>query len=259
MARRVDKVLGRFAVAEDDMKRWASSGVGSPATYALRDMRRGKRERYRVYRDDEWFGSDDPDYVFDQFVWDVHNQALVRSGDFLLIHAGAVSTPKGLGVILPGPSGSGKTTVVAGLVRAGFDYLSDEAAAIDPVSGRLHPFPKVLSLKDESRKLFPQSLSDDGGNPQYVDPDTIRPHALGKTCDVRFVVALHYVPGVRAELAPLTPAQGCLELGQNLINLGRYQSRAWPLLARLAKQARSYRLRFGGLEEAVQELKRLDR
>ena len=41
--------------------------------------------------------------------------------------AGSVAC-RGRGLILPAPSGGGKTTLVAGLVAAGFDYLSDEVA-----------------------------------------------------------------------------------------------------------------------------------
>jgi len=34
--------------------------------------------------------------------------------------------------VLPAPSGSGKTTLTAGLVAAGWGYLTDELAILDP-------------------------------------------------------------------------------------------------------------------------------
>ena len=41
---------------------------------------------------------------------------------------------------------SGKTTLTAGLVRAGFDYLSDEAVAFDWDTLDIVPYAKPLSI-----------------------------------------------------------------------------------------------------------------
>ena len=51
---------------------------------------------------------------------------------FFLLHAGAVSKD-GVGIVLPGASKSGKSCLMVALVREGYQYFSDEIAAIDGV------------------------------------------------------------------------------------------------------------------------------
>jgi hypothetical protein len=64
------------------------------------------------------------------------------------VHAGVVSW-RGRAIVVPGRSRSGKTSLVAALVRAGADYLSDEFAVLDR-RGRVHPFLKPLSIRGEN-------------------------------------------------------------------------------------------------------------
>ena len=87
----------------------------------------------------------------------------------------------GAGAIISGPSGAGKTTFTAALVRAGFGYLTDEALAIDPVTGLLQPYPKALAIKRGSWELLddlrppPTDLSP---RVWHVAPRDIRPDAV---------------------------------------------------------------------------------
>jgi hypothetical protein len=66
--------------------------------------------------------------------------------DHVFIHAGVVACD-GRALVLPGSSLAGKTTLVAALVRAGATYFSDEFAVLDR-DGRVHPFPKPLSVRE---------------------------------------------------------------------------------------------------------------
>jgi hypothetical protein len=72
----------------------------------------------------------------------------LNSPDKTFIHAGAVARG-GHAIIFPGQSFSGKTTLTAAMVRAGAMYLSDEFAVLDE-HGRVHPYPKRLSLRSEA-------------------------------------------------------------------------------------------------------------
>jgi hypothetical protein len=69
-----------------------------------------------------------------------------NSPDQVFVHAGVVARD-GHALLLPGTSWSGKTTLVAALVRSGATYFSDEFAVLDS-SGRVHPYPKPLSLRE---------------------------------------------------------------------------------------------------------------
>ena len=90
--------------------------------------------------------SSDQRDVLNHFAWHVNSHAMQAATDRLVIHSGAAVSPRGGAVLLPGPSGSGKTGLVAGLVRAGFGYLSDEAAGIDPETGL-----ECLHIRSHSR------------------------------------------------------------------------------------------------------------
>ena len=77
------------------------------------------------------------------------------------VHAGVVGW-KGRAILFPGRSFSGKTTLVAGLIRAGATYSSDEYAVLD-AKGRVHPFAKPLSIRHRGRKQSDQSAESLGG------------------------------------------------------------------------------------------------
>lgn len=194
--------------------------------------------------------------LLERFFWHVNAETIRRTGDFLLIHAGAVSTPAGEGVLIVGGSGSGKTTLTAGLVRRGFGYLSDDAGAIDPVTRRLYPYPKALSVKEGRSDPFPEWTASDGArlprNERHVLAEDIRPGCISGPCDVRFVISHRYQPGSETTLTPLTPAGGILELSRNALNLPVYGSRGMTLLADVARGARHATLSSGSLGDAVE-------
>jgi hypothetical protein len=76
----------------------------------------------------------------------VRSAVAVNAPDHVFVHAGVVARD-GRAIVLPGASGTGKTTLVVALVRAGATYFSDEFAVLDP-EGRVHPYPKTLSLRE---------------------------------------------------------------------------------------------------------------
>ena len=73
---------------------------------------------------------------------------------YLLLHAASLERD-GKALILTGESGSGKSTLAALLGDRGWRLMGDEFALVDPADGRLHPFPRAVSLKNQSIALFP--------------------------------------------------------------------------------------------------------
>jgi hypothetical protein len=67
----------------------------------------------------------------------------------LLLHAASVERD-GRALILTGLSGSGKSTLAALLGERGWRLMGDEFALLDLQSGLLQPFPRAVSLKNES-------------------------------------------------------------------------------------------------------------
>jgi hypothetical protein len=64
---------------------------------------------------------------------------------WVFLHAGAVVW-RGRAIVLPGSSFAGKSTLVAALLRAGAQYLSDEYAVLDR-HARVYPYSRRLSLR----------------------------------------------------------------------------------------------------------------
>lgn len=67
----------------------------------------------------------------------------------LLLHA-AVVERDGRALVLTGESGAGKSTLSALLSARGWRFMGDEFALVDPQTGLLYPFPRPISLKNES-------------------------------------------------------------------------------------------------------------
>jgi hypothetical protein len=255
----VRHVLRGFTVPFDQLEVRNPPTPGMPARYTVVDLGRRQDRRYRLlYGDGDtpMMSSNDPGDVLKHFFWNVNSEAIRRTGDFLLIHSGSVVSPSGNAVLIPGRSGSGKSTLVAGLVRAGFGYLSDEAAAIDPVTRRLYPYPKALTLKENKAELFPELASKNGSalvkGQLHLHPEDIGPGKEAGPTDVRFVfVHRHEKGAAAAQLTPISRAKAALELGRNTMNISTYRARMLPILADVVKGARTYSLVSGDLKEAV--------
>jgi hypothetical protein len=252
VAEYVLRVLGRFAVDEP-----VTNGV----TYEVLDAGSTADEsRYRLLRNGEWvLGSDDQAAVLDELFARVNVDTVKATNDLVLVHAGVVVTPAGIGVLLPASAGSGKTTLVAGLVRAGFGYLSDEAAVLDPETEMLHPFPVHLSLKAASRDRFPEASPDPGDldlsrGIWHVDPDTIRSGAVASACRVGFVISHRYDQGAEPTIESITAADGCMTLATNLMLARRDAPRSLQLLAQISRASRRYRMVRDDLDAAVEAI-----
>jgi hypothetical protein len=116
----------------------------------------------------------------------------------VFVHAGVVAW-RGRAIVLPGRSFTGKTTLVAALVQAGAIYYSDEYAVLDS-RGRVHPYPRRLSIREAGR---PQ--------PRRCRPEDLGGHAGAGPLPVGLVALTWYRAGT--VWRPLRLAPGDLALG----------------------------------------------
>lgn len=116
---------------------------------------------------------------------------------YLLIHAATVERG-GCALLMTGESGAGKSTLAALLMARGWRLMGDEFALIDPASGLVHAFPRLVSLKNESVAEVAGALPEGRWGPLLRDTPK---------GDIR-----HLVPDARALAAMDVPARPALLL-----------------------------------------------
>lgn len=116
---------------------------------------------------------------------------------YLLLHASAVERD-GKALLMTGESGAGKSTLAALLMARGWRLLGDEFALLDPVTGLVHGFPRLISLKNEAIGMMEREVPGGRWGPRLegTPKGTIR----------------HLVPDARSIAAMAEPATPALVL-----------------------------------------------
>lgn len=78
----------------------------------------------------------------------------------VLLHASCVEKD-GQAIVMTGASGSGKSTLAAMLGEHGWRLMGDEFALLDPLSGAMFAFPRLISLKNAAIGVL-EELADPG-------------------------------------------------------------------------------------------------
>jgi hypothetical protein len=248
LGQRVDRILDPFV----------SPGRGATA-YRLHDGGRDRLTRFSLFYQDELVAECGTDsQLVEILLWHVNRRIVSSGSDYLMFHAAAAAKDDRV-VILPAPTGSGKTTLVAELVRAGMDYLSDEVVAIDPESGLVHPVPKSLTLKAGSWPLFPalsnpssRDGTDDLGTPRHIDPRQLREDSISGPAMPSLVVFPRYAPGAPTRLRGLTPDESLVSLAENSFNLAPHGKRGLRVLCQIVETAPCLELVMGELGAACE-------
>jgi hypothetical protein len=187
----------------------------------------------------------------------------------LCIHAGVVGSPQGC-LLLPAAAGSGKSSLTAALIRAGFVYLSDEAALLDEKTLRVRPVPISLCVKEggwdllaprypELRDLAVHHRWDDKNvrylNPprESLDPEPERSHA------VRWIVFPRYTPGAETALRPLPRVEALHRLLMQCATPSPLDQTKVASLVRWIDDLPCFEMPMSSLDEAVVLLDRLCR
>lgn len=83
----------------------------------------------------------------------------------LLLHASSVEKD-GKALIMTGLSGSGKSTLSAMLAERGWRFMGDEFALLGLDTGEIHPFPRLISLKNQAIKAMQQVVPENRFGPE---------------------------------------------------------------------------------------------
>lgn len=260
-----------FAVTSDDPRvvgyvgeLYAGLAVGAPHrdlhTYRIEQVEPGE---HALTLDGEQLGAAaSASRLVVTLVHDVNRRA-IDATSLLVAHAGGVVGAQGA-VVLPAHMEAGKTTLTAGLVRAGFGYLSDEAVAFDWETFDVVAYAKPLSIDPGAWVLFPQlepqAPFDDAGYKEsqwQVPPEHLRRGAVVASARCRYLVFPRYVAGARTRLEPISRAEAVVELAKNTFHFRTHGRRGLDALARLVPSLECYRLDVGELDAAVTQITEL--
>ena len=193
-------------------------------------------------------------------LWDIHAIVPKATRDFLDLHAGSLSRD-GHGLLIPASQDVGKSTLTVALMTAGFDYLSDEVGAIDPVTTRVHPFPKRVQLDPETLDFFPglaDRLDDRRGLTgrllaRFITPADVGAR-FGQPSKPRWIVFLEPDRSGAPRLESVARSAAVERMAENSSNLYRYGERGVILLSRVAQEAEAFSLSGGNPKERAELL-----
>ncbi|MER9326507.1 aldolase [Mesorhizobium sp. M0488] len=216
--------------------------------------------RVHLFRDGDWILC----CSRDELAVTLKGQLLIEVLDHgvyeLALHAAALIDNERL-VLLCGNPGAGKTTLTLALVHAGFGFAADDVTLLDS-GGHGVGLPFAPAVKAGAWSLLAEYCPDLNAVPVCRRPDRRR---------VRFAVPKAFVPlppsplpigcvvllrrdrDSKACLEPLDPADALRGLLNGaLAPGGDLSGAAFEVLTQLIGSAKTYRLTYSGLDEAVQ-------
>jgi HprK-related kinase A len=178
----------------------------------------------------------------------------------LLLHAASVERD-GRALLITGLSGSGKSTLAAMLGERGWRLMGDEFALLDLADGRLHPFPRAVSLKNESvavlealvgpERMGPVLRGTPKGTIRHLIP---RPDAIARMAEPATPAAILF-PRFERELAatsrPVGAAEVFVRLTQASTNYVALGEPAFQALTRLVASVPAYAIDYSSTDAAL--------
>ena len=169
-------------------------------------------------------GTKDTDTILEALERDLQLYVAEKARRRVFVHAGVVGW-QGKAIVIPGRSMSGKTTLVKALVEAGATYYSDEYAVLDE-RGRVHPYPKPLSIRENG-----------GGRPKEILPEALGGTTGVKPLPVGLVVATSYREAARWRPRQLLPGRAVMALLAHTVSVRRKPERALTTLRQVVAHA----------------------
>jgi HprK-related kinase A len=201
---------------------------------------------------------------FDQaaamFEWGLNYCVSSHCHQYLIIHA-AVVERQGRAIIFPAPPGSGKSTLCAGLVNRGWRLLCDELTLVRLQDGRVDPFPRPVSLKNESidviRRFAPEAVvgpvvhDTTKGTVAHLKPPSDSVVRMHETAEPAWVVFPQYKPSEAPRLTPVPRARAFMRVAEHTFNYSLLGAKGFRALAQLIDSTDCFDFSYSQLEEAV--------
>lgn len=195
------------------------------------------------------------------FEMGMNYQVAVGLNRYLLFHASVVARD-GECLIFSAESGSGKSTLAAGLAYDGWRLFGDEFAMINPATGLAVPFPRPISLKNQSIDLMTGRVPAGRLSRRYEGtpkgtlaylippPDAIR--RMDEPARPRAVVFPQFRRGGEPQLVRISTAEAHIRLVASSTNYEMLGEAGFRVLANMLHTCPAYRIEYASLDEAVE-------
>jgi len=161
----------------------------------------------------------------------------------LLLHASAVERD-GRAVLMTGVSGAGKSTLASLLAARGWRFMGDEFALLDPATGLLHAFPRLISLKNAAipaaeaawpdARMGPLMAATPKGDIRHMVPDARAIAAMDRPATPALLLFPRY--GDAAAVRPVPPAEAFVRMTQASTNYVALGEAGFTAMTRLIAQ-----------------------
>jgi HprK-related kinase A len=219
---------------------------------------------YHVSAGQQHFRMTNPRQLVPVFEWGLNWCIASYQHQYLAIHA-AVLERDGKALIMPAPPGAGKSTLCAALMLEGWRLLSDEMCLVDLNDGKIVPFVRPVSLKNQSlvllqswypaaniRQITPGTTK---GTVGYLTPSKQSWQGYQQSATASWVVFPQF-NGQQATLqfSRISQADAFMHLANNSFNYAVLAEQGFYTLGKLTQQVKAYRLEYADIKQALSEL-----
>ncbi|TGX50322.1 HprK-related kinase A [Sphingomonas gei] len=183
---------------------------------------------------------------------------------YLLLHASAVERD-GRALLMTGMSGAGKSTLAALLMAAGWRLMGDEFALLDPVTGLIHGFPRLISLKNEAIGVIERALprarfgprleGTPKGTIRHLVPDARAISVMAEPAAPRLILFPSY--GFAAAERAVLPSETFVRLTQASTNYVALAERGFGALTGLVRRVPARALDYPDTATVLEQVERM--
>lgn len=183
---------------------------------------------------------------------------------YLLLHASAVERD-GKALLMTGVSGAGKSTLAALLMARGWRLMGDEFALVDPATGLVHGFPRLISLKNEALPVVEAALpgarfgevmaGTPKGTLRHLVPDARAIAAMAEPAKPALILFPSF--GFAAEEREVMPSEAFIRLTQASTNYVTLAERGFDALTRLVRDVPARAIDYPDTDTAIAQVERL--